>query len=399
MKLPIDVMAVFQEAMDVDTARSIPLCVSVLLDDTAPADLMAYVRSSFASASPQARVSVNYFTDGSAVFDPRSDMAVIAAGITPEVGSIAARIREAGVPVMVVTTLPELVSATAREAGFPIPEGDLLSPDLKDGSVLMLAQPLEITKEDADRTVPYTEFDGTDPFSLEPYALTEEFSDDLSRKMGEWVVAAFKQKRLAFAQAFDFVRRPLSSESVRATSVQNAGVGLVVVIPGADMPIMTLNQAKMILQIAAAYGQPLTAERVKELAAVVGGGFACRTVARQLVGVVPALGWAIKAAIGYSGTVAMGYAAIEYFEHGGNMAGLAGVVSEARAKAVSAAESTRAGRVAKATVDEVGSQARKAAADKAKEAVKSAPGKALSAARRAAATVASAAERASRAER
>ncbi|MFQ9741451.1 MAG: hypothetical protein ACLRX5_02500 [Slackia sp.] len=94
MKLPIDVMAVFQEAMDVDAARSVPLCVSVLLDDTAPADLMAYVRSSFASASQQARVSVNYFTDGSAVFDPRSDMAVIAAGITPEVGAIAARIRE-----------------------------------------------------------------------------------------------------------------------------------------------------------------------------------------------------------------------------------------------------------------------------------------------------------------
>lgn len=399
MKLPIDVMAVFQEAMDVDAARSVPLCVSVLLDDTAPADLMAYVRSSFASASPQARVSVNYFTDGSAVFDPRSDMAVIAAGVTPEVGAIAARIREAGIPVMVATTLPELVSATAREAGYPVPEGDLLSPELKDGSVLMLAQPLEITKEDADRTVPYTEFDGTDPFSLEPYALTEEFAADLSRKMGEWVVAAFKQKRLAFAQAFDFVRRPLSSESVRATSIQNAGVGLVVVIPGADMPIMTLNQAKMILQIAAAYGQPLTAERVKELAAVVGGAFACRTVARQLVGVVPAFGWAIKAAIGYSGTAAMGYAAIEYFEHGGNMAGLAGVVSEARAKAVSAAESTRAGRVAKATVDEVGSQARKAAADKAKEAVKSAPGKAFSAARRAAATVASAAERASKAER
>ena len=392
-------MAVFQEAMDVDAARSVPLCVSVLLDDTAPADLMAYVRSSFASASPQARVSVNYFTDGSAVFDPRSDMAVIAAGVTPEAGAIAARIREAGIPVMVATTLPELVSATAREAGYPSPEGDLLSPELKDGSVLMLAQPLEITKEDADRTVSYTEFDGTDPFSLEPYALTEEFAADLSRKMGEWVVAAFKQKRLAFAQAFDFVRRPLSSESVRATSIQNAGVGLVVVIPGADMPIMTLNQAKMILQIAAAYGQPLTAERVKELAAVVGGAFACRTVARQLVGVVPALGWAIKAAIGYSGTTAMGYAAIEYFEHGGNMAGLAGVVSEARAKAVSAAESTRAGRVAKATVDEVGSQARKAAADKAKEAVKSAPGKAFSAARRAAATVATAAERASKAER
>ena len=48
----------------------------------------------------------------------------------------------------------------------------------------------------------------------------------------------------------------------------SAGVpaeNLVVFIPGADMPIMTLNQAKMLLQIAAAYGQPLSAERIKEL--------------------------------------------------------------------------------------------------------------------------------------
>ena len=56
--------------------------------------------------------------------------------------------------------------------------------------------------------------------------------------------------------------------------MQNAGVGLVVFIPGADLPIMTLNQAKMLLQIAAAYGEPMGKERVKELAAVVGGAFA-----------------------------------------------------------------------------------------------------------------------------
>ena len=87
--------------------------------------------------------------------------------------------------------------------------------------------------------------------------------------MGEWIIAACKDKRLAFALAFPFVRRPLSLDAVRATSVQNAGVGVVVFIPGADMPIMTLNQAKMLLQIAAAYGQPLSAERIKELAASV----------------------------------------------------------------------------------------------------------------------------------
>ena len=112
-------------------------------------------------------------------------------------------------------------------------------------------------------------------------------------------------QRLAFAQAFDFVRKPLSMESVRSTAFQNAGIGLVIFIPGADFPIMTLNQTKMVIQIAAAYGQPLSADRVKELAAVVGGGLACRTVARQVAGLVPAVGWAVKAGVGYASTAAI----------------------------------------------------------------------------------------------
>lgn len=393
MNMPIDVMAVFQEATNAEAARSVPLCVSVLLDDSAPADLTAFVRSSFASASAQARVSVNYFSDEHAVFDPRSDMAVIAAGVTPEVGLIAERARSAGIPTMVATTLPELVAATAREQGHPIPEGDLLAPHLEDGSIVMLAEPIDIASGDADvqHRLP---FDPQDPFSLEPIPLTGDFSAELSRKMGEWVVAVFKTKRLAFAQAFDFVRRPLSLESVRATSIQNAGVGFIAFIPGADLPIMTLNQAKMVLQIAAAYGQPLTSERVKELAAVVGGGFACRAVARQAVGVVPALGWAVKAGIGYAGTSAMGHAAVEYFERGGNMAGLAGVIDDARRAASEAAGSTRVGRVAKETAAEMGRQARDAAAARAKDAVREAPGKVASAARSLARTTAYAVKKA-----
>ena len=115
------------------------------------------------------------------------------------------------------------------------------------------------------------------------------------------------------------MRRAVAEEAVKATAFQNAVIGGVTVIPGADMPLMTANQAKMVLQIAAAYGQPLGAERIKELAAVVGGGFALRAIARQALAFVPGFGWAIKAGIGYTGTMAMGYAAIEYFEAGGDM--------------------------------------------------------------------------------
>ena len=295
-KMPIDVMAVLQEATDVEAARSVPLCVSVLLDDTAPDDLTAFVRSSFASASPQARVSVNYFEDAHIAFDARSDMAVIAAGFTPEIGEIVSRLHGEGIPVMVVTTLPECVNGAAEAAGHPIDAADVIAPNPEIDGVVTLHEPLVVTKEGA---ISGREVDPEDPFSLEPLPMCAAYHEQLRTKMGEWVVAAFREKRLAFAQAFDFVRKPLSMESVRSTAFQNAGIGLVIFIPGADFPIMTLNQTKMVIQIAAAYGQPLSADRVKELAAVVGGGLACRTVARQVAGLVPAVGWAVKAGVGH----------------------------------------------------------------------------------------------------
>ncbi len=169
--------------------------------------------------------------------------------------------------------------------------------------------------------------------------LAAEEAAELVALLGAWLEDRVSGKRIALAANFEFVRRAVAVEAVKTTSLQNGVVGGVVIIPGADMPIMTLNQAKMVMQIAAAYGQPLGAERIKELAMVVGGGFALRAVARQALTLVPGFGWAIKAGIGYSGTLAMGYAAIEYFEQGGDASGLAVKIAEARDKAVQAVKS------------------------------------------------------------
>ena len=350
MNIPIDIKTLLAGVTDVEAARTVPLSVSVLIDDSAPADLAAFVRSSFASASPQARVSLNYFHDGRALFDPESDMVVIAAGMTPEVGQVAEDVRRARIPVMVVTASPVAVRSAAEAAGVPIAPADLIAPDQVAGSdVIPLSHPVVVHSGAAAVAAPdaaggIVQDAAQDGISLEPIPLSVDMMERLALRMGEWVVATFKETRLSYAQAFDFVRRPLALESVRSTAAQNAGVGLVVVIPGADMPVMTANQAKMVLEIAAAYGQPLTVERIKELAAIVGGGFAWRAVARQIIGVVPALGWAVKAGIGYGGTVAMGTAAIEYFEHGGTVGGLIGALNEVRGKAVRAFASTSAGR-------------------------------------------------------
>ncbi len=140
------------------------------------------------------------------------------------------------------------------------------------------------------------------------------------------------------ALSFVFVRRPLAYDSVVSTSMQNAAVGFVPLIPGADLPIMTLNQAKMVLQIAAAYDQALDAARIKEIAAVVAGGFLFRNIARSLSRLIPGAGWIISGATGFIGTEAMGRAAIEYFDAGGDIVGVAKVLQSARDEALDAAK-------------------------------------------------------------
>lgn len=371
MNLPLDIPALLRAATDIDAARNTPLAVSVYLDETAPGDVVGHVRSAFASAGARTRVTLGYLDDG-ALPEPygADDMAVIVAGESPRIGEAAAHVRGAGIPVMVATASPHAVIAAAEATGFPIPEGDVVAPDMTrptpwGDAAETVARRMTAgrTEEEAaevpealevlERAVPVE----AKPAADEPIELTDEAAADLDRRMGEWIIAACREKKLAFALAFPFVRRPLSLDAVRATAIQNAGVGVVVFIPGADMPIMTLNQAKMLLQIAAAYGQPLSAERIKELAAVVGGAFLFRNIARTAVGVVPVLGWAIKGAVGFAGTEAMGRAAIEYFEAGGDIVGVASVVQKARDEAVEAtsrAAATPAGRKVVDTAKEAG---------------------------------------------
>lgn len=171
--------------------------------------------------------------------------------------------------------------------------------------------------------------------------ITAESPEELVSHLGAWFADRVDGKRVALAANFAFIRRAVAEEAVKNTAFQNGVIGGVAIIPGADMPLMTANQAKMVLQIAAAYGEPLDATRVKELAAVVGGAFAMRTIARQVLTLIPGFGWAIKAAIGYTGTLAMGYATVEYFEGGGDAAGLGRRLAEVREKVLTRAKGAR----------------------------------------------------------
>jgi uncharacterized protein (DUF697 family) len=116
------------------------------------------------------------------------------------------------------------------------------------------------------------------------------------------------------------LREPVVEAIVRHFARQNGVLGVAIFIPGADFPVLTLNQIRMVLRIAAANGEELDRERAFEVLSVVAAGLGFRTLARHLVGAVPGLGWAVKGGVAYGATLALGEAAAAYFAAGGTRA-------------------------------------------------------------------------------
>ena len=117
----------------------------------------------------------------------------------------------------------------------------------------------------------------------------------------------------ALAARLPVVRGAVCDHLIAAFAKRNAVIAGAVFIPGVDMPLLTLNQARLVLRIALAHGQTIDNQRTLELLGVVGAGFGFRAVARELLDFVPVAGWAMKAAIAYAGTKAVGEAAVRYF--------------------------------------------------------------------------------------
>lgn len=270
--------------------RNRKLTITVLLDPLAEDDLIYEVRQAFVPMSIRARVITEVVEPGSVVtVDPKSDFVVVALG--PQ----AAGVESSDDADQLIDEFKRIVR-TATDANVPV--------------VLVARSGLRN---------PIAARYGVGILDVIVGAADDQILDGVA----EWCADNTDEAKLALAANFEFARRAVASEFVKATSLQNAVVGGVLFVPGADMPVMTANQIKMVLQIAATYGQPLSAARIKEIGAVIGGAFLLRALARQAIAFLPVISIPIKAAVGYSGTFAMGRAVVEYFEKGGSIVNLA----------------------------------------------------------------------------
>ena len=117
----------------------------------------------------------------------------------------------------------------------------------------------------------------------------------------------------ALAARLPVVRGAVCDHLIASFSKRNAVIAGAVFVPGVDMPLLTLNQVRLVLRIALAHGETIDNKRALELLGVVGAGFGFRAVARELLDLVPVAGWALKASVAYAGTKAVGEAAVRYF--------------------------------------------------------------------------------------
>jgi hypothetical protein len=264
------VMDIFNAAKDSDRARVEPVWVEIVVDGAAERDLVVAIRDAFLPEHATAEVRVRRLDDGDVPSYWHPDLCVIVAGGSDEAvqRTAAARARES-VPVAIVA-----------ESVLDAPTHGLA----------------EVTSGSVGVVISSGDYEG------------------MLKDLATWIIGA-SDKTFALAANFPFCRRAKVHQLVQAYASKNAAVGAMGTRgSGSDLYVMTSNQAKLALDIAAAYGRPLTIERAQELAGVVSAGVGYREVARAASGIIPGLDWALKAGVGYLGTMTTANAVASHFE-------------------------------------------------------------------------------------
>jgi uncharacterized protein (DUF697 family) len=124
------------------------------------------------------------------------------------------------------------------------------------------------------------------------------------------IAARLGERGAPLAARVPLLREAVSDRLVASFAAKNGILAAAVWLPGTDLPLLALNEVRLLLRLAQAHGMAGDfGDRLPEVAATIGAGFGLRALARELLDLVPGAGWVLKAAIAYGGTRALGEAA------------------------------------------------------------------------------------------
>ncbi|HZU70480.1 MAG TPA: GTPase [Ktedonobacteraceae bacterium] len=133
------------------------------------------------------------------------------------------------------------------------------------------------------------------------------------------MIEASPEAALVIGRELPIYRREAAQRIIRNATLVSLAAGLEP-IPLVDIPILLGTQVRLVLRIAALYGEQMdTADAMKharELIVTMVGGLSLRYLAEELAKAVPFGGDFVAGAIAGAGTWAIGQVALEYYEGG-----------------------------------------------------------------------------------
>jgi len=311
------------------------LRVTVLIDESVTPALVEQARKVLRPSTSNVRMTIGSYFDDPAVVAEQEDLAIVLANDSMWTGATASIAKSKGVPCVIVAEHIAPVIAHAETTGFLIDYENIISPEVLSSGLGLPALPepvsqianrglgiVETTANIALRDLPERYLGRV--FSIDKIQLTPqgqlarnaETYGKLFDAVGSWVMRNCEESAAPFARAFEFSRPAQAGQVTRRTAFENAVSGAVFFIPGADFPVMTLNELRMLLRIERAYGHDVDKQMLIEAAAVIIFGFACKLMAKSACKALPALTWFIKTGVAYCATFALGVAIRGHCEAG-----------------------------------------------------------------------------------
>ena len=159
------------------------------------------------------------------------------------------------------------------------------------------------------------------PEGLRLYSVTEVGGLD---RLMDRILEERPDLALSLARRFPGFRDAVADRVIRETAIANAEFSMLSALPGVipvigpiltpaaigDVFMLTKNQVMMMYRLAAIHELPLdVSSRSRDLAPILAQAFGWRTLARELIGIVPGgVGLVARGTIAYAGTIAVGKA-------------------------------------------------------------------------------------------
>ena len=213
--------------------------------------------------------------------------------------------------ILALTTLHEAYPQQQHPAEYPFRE-NLFPPTVPENLLRSISEQQRRFQGLVDEIVPVDLTKSDEGFEQPNYG-GEQLKDAIVRRLPD----IYRQTLLALDRVTGELRDEMLKQAmpiILGYSYLAAAAGAIP-IPFIDLFILPGVQMKMVTELAKLHGQPMTAERFRELAATLGLSMVARQAAREVSKFIPFVGAAAGAALAGASTFALGRAACFYYQH------------------------------------------------------------------------------------